>query len=102
MRLILLLLTALRSIFRSRAAVELEILALRHQIGVLQRAAKKRPKLTPRDRLLGVVLSRLWNDWRSALVIVKPETVIGWHRKGYRLFWTWKGRGQPVDRPFPA
>jgi hypothetical protein len=87
MRLILLLLTALRSIFWSRAAVELEILALRHQIGVLQRAAKKRPKLTPRDRLLWVVLSRLWNDWRSALVIVKPETVIGWHRKGYRLFW---------------
>lgn len=96
MRLILLLLTALRSICRSRSAVELEILALRHQIGVLQRAAKKRPPLTPADRVFWAVLSRLWKDWRSALVIVKPETVIGWHRQGFRLFWTWKvRRGQP-------
>src|SRR5271167_3132253 len=90
------LLTTLCSIFHSRAALELENLALRHQIGVLQRSARKRPRLTPVDRLLWVLLSRIWSDWRSALVIVQPETVIAWHRAGFRLFWTWKvRRGQP-------
>jgi putative transposase len=90
------LLATLCSIFRSRVTLELENLALRHQIGVLQRSARKRPKLTSADRLLWVCLSRLWHDWRSTLVIVKPETVVAWHRKGFRLFWTWKvRRGQP-------
>jgi putative transposase len=90
------LLTTLSSIFRSRAALQLENLALRHQIGILQRSARKRPKLTPADRLLWVALSPIWRDWRSALAIVKPETVLAWHRAGFRLFWTWKvRRGQP-------
>jgi putative transposase len=90
------LLVTLRAIFRSRAALELENLALRHQIGVLQRSATKRPKLTAGDRLLWIGLSRIWRDWRSALAIVQPETVIAWHRAGFRLFWTWKvRRGQP-------
>jgi putative transposase len=70
------LLAALCSIFRSRAALELENLALRHQIGVLQRSARKRPKLTSCDRLFWVCLSRLWRDWSSMLVIVRPETVV--------------------------
>jgi hypothetical protein len=82
------LLALLPSILRSRAAVELENLAQRHQIGVLQRSAAKRLKLTPGDRLLWICLSRLWLDWRSALAIVKPETVLDWHRAGFRLFWT--------------
>jgi len=69
------LFAALSSTFRSRAALQLENLALRHQIGVLQRSARKRPKLTRGDRQLWVGLSRLWGDWRSALAIVKPETV---------------------------
>ena len=89
-------LAALLSILRSRAALELENLALRHQIGVLQRSAARRPKLTPWDRLLWIGLSRLWRDWYSALAIVRPETVVSWHRAGFRLFWTWKvRRGQP-------
>lgn len=92
-------LAAVRSVFRSRAALELEILALRHQICVLQRTAKKRPRLKPVDRFLWVVLCRIWRDWRSALAIVKPETVIGWHRKGFRLFWTWKVRCLKSGRP---
>jgi hypothetical protein len=97
------LLAALCSIFRSRAALEIENLALRHQIGVLQRSARKRPRLTSGDRLLWVCVSLLWRDWRSTLVIVKPETVVAWHRKGFRLFWTWKVRhGQPDDPSFPA
>jgi len=79
--------------------MELENVALRHQIGVLRRSAKKRPKLTPADRLVWVILSRIWGDWRSALAIVKPETVIAWHRKGFRLFWTWKVRRGKAGRP---
>jgi transposase InsO family protein len=81
--------------FKSRAALDLENLALRHQLSVLRRSVK-RPKLTSADRLLWAWLCEVWIDWRSALVIVKPDTVIAWHRKGFRLFWTWKVRhGQP-------
>jgi putative transposase len=93
------LLAVLRSILRSRAAVELENLALRHQIGVLQRCAAKRPKLTAGDRLFWICLSRLWRDWRSALAIVKPETVLAWHRAAFRWFWTWKVRRGRPGRP---
>ena len=78
---------AVSAIFKSRAALELENLALRHQIGVLQRSVK-RPKLVPADRLLWAWLYAVWSGWRSALVIVKPDTVIAWHRKSLRLFWT--------------
>lgn len=91
--------SAFRSAFRSRAAVELENFALRHQLNVLKRSLKHRPRLTSADRLLWVVLSRLWADWRSALTIVQPETVIAWHRKAFRLFWTWKVRNGQPGRP---
>src|SRR5258705_10826304 len=88
-----------RSAFNSRATLYLENLALRHQLGILRRSVK-RPNLTSADRLLWAWLCEAWSDWRSALVIVKPETVIGWHRKGFRLFWTWKVRhGQPGRPP---
>ena len=88
-------LATLPSILLSRAALELENLALRHQIGILQRSARKRPKLPPWDRLWWVWFCRIWSDWRSALAIVQPETVVAWHRAGFRRFWTWKVRGQP-------
>jgi len=90
--------TSLSALFRSRAALQLEILALRHQLCVLQRSVK-RPKLTPADRFFWARLSQFWMAWRSALVIVKPETVIGWHRKGFRLLWTWKVRRGQRGRP---
>ena len=93
------LLASLWSIFRSRASLGLENLALRHQIGVLHRSAGKRPKLTSGDRLLWICLSRLWRDWRSALAIVKPETVVAWHRAAFRLFWTWQVRCRKPGRP---
>jgi hypothetical protein len=83
---------ALSSLFRARAALQLENLALRHRIGVLQRSVKKRPRLTAADRIPWVWLCGVWSERRSALVIVKPETVIAWHRRGFRLFWTWKIR----------
>src|SRR5215468_11974680 len=86
---------------KSRATLQLENLALRHQLGVLRRSVK-RPKLTSTDRLLWAWLCEVWSDWRSALVIVTPETVIGWHRRGFRLFWRWKvRRGQPGRPPVP-
>jgi transposase InsO family protein len=84
--------------FRNRAALQVEVLALRHQLSVLHRSVK-RPKLTAADRLFWAWLSELWSDWRTALVIVKPETVIAWHRKSFRLFWTWKVRGGNPGRP---
>jgi putative transposase len=93
------LLASLSSTWQTRAALQVEILALRHQIGVLQRSSRTRPRLRATDRLFWVVLARVWVDWRAALVIVKPETVIGWHRKGFRLFWTWKGRLGRAGRP---
>jgi putative transposase len=92
-------LVTLSLIFRSRAALELENLALRHQIDVLQRAARKRPRLSPLDRLFWVWLSRIWSDWRSVLAIVQPDTVLAWHRRGFRLFWTRKIRRGQRGRP---
>lgn len=86
------LLLTVRSSVRSRAALQIEVLALRHQLHVLQRSRSHRVRLTPGDRFLWVRLSRAWTEWRAAIVIVKPETVIAWHRQGFRLFWTWKSR----------
>src|ERR1700687_36121 len=91
-----LLFTTLFSIFRSRAALQLENLALRHQIGVLQRSSRKRPKLTPAERLLWVWLSRIWRDWRPALAIVKPETVLAWHRAGLWSVLDLEGAARPT------
>src|SRR4249920_1831561 len=89
---------AVSSALKSRATLQLENLALRHQLGVLRRSVK-RPQLTSADRLLWIWLCEVWSDWRSSLAIVKPETVIGWHRKGFRLFWTWKVRHGQIGRP---
>jgi hypothetical protein len=90
--------TAVSTAFKSRPTLQVENLALRHQLGVLRRSVK-RPKLSSADRLLWAWLSESWSDWRSALVLVKPETVITWHRKGFRLFWTWKVRHGRPGRP---
>jgi putative transposase len=93
------MLGVLSSLLKSRAALQLENVALRNQIRVLQRLAKKRMSLNNSDRLLWVGLSRVWTEWRSGLVIVKPDTVIAWHRKAFRLFWTWKVRQGRPGRP---
>ena len=87
-----------REAFLSRAALHLENLALRQQLAALDRKGA-RPSLRMADRLFWVVLSRLWSGWREILVIVKPETVIGWHRKGFRRFWTRKSRRGKPGRP---
>jgi len=93
------LLVMLWSCFRTRASMQVEILALRNQLAVLQRQTKKRASLRIADRLFWMMLSRLWTQWRSTLVIVKPETVIAWQRKGFRLNWRWKSRAGTLGRP---
>ena len=98
--LILMLLGSLIAGLRGQAALQAENVALRHQLTVLQRTQlTKRPVLKPADRCLWVWLSRLWSEWRSTLIIVLPETVIGWHRQGFRWYWTWKIRHGKAGRP---
>jgi transposase InsO family protein len=86
--------------FRSRAVVELENLALRHQLHVLRRQRPGRLRWFTFDRLLWALLYRLWPRCLETMVLVKPATVIEWHRQGFRLFWRWRSRsGRPsVDR----
>ena len=84
----------LRAFFLSRGALVTENLALRQQLGVLQRSVR-RPRLRQSDRVFWVWLSRFWTNWQSSLVIVKPATVVKWHREGFRLYWRWKSRGKP-------
>ena len=59
----------------------------------------KRPKLRSRDRLFWIILFRFWNNWREALIIVKPDTVVRWHKKGFKLFWKVKSRRKGPGRP---
>jgi len=90
------------SALRSHRALALENLALRHQLEVLKRNAKK-PRLTNRDRALWIFLLRYWADWRESLTLVQPETVIRWHRRGFRLYWKWKSRPRwPGRRRVPT
>jgi len=78
---------------RSRVALQAEILALRHQLLVLERSQHgRRPRLQNADRIFWVWLSRLWQGWRSAVRMVKADTVIAWSRRGFRLYWRWKSR----------
>jgi putative transposase len=90
--------TFLRAMLFGSATIALENLALRHQLGVLQRSIR-RPRLARRDRILWVWLSRLWTGWRSSLIIVRPATVLAWHRQGFQLYWRWKSKGSAVGRP---
>ena len=77
-----LILRTLISVLQTQQALAVENLALRHQLVVLQRNAKK-PRLGRSDRILWVLLSRIWTGWRESLAIVRPETVIRWHREGF-------------------
>ena len=91
------LVSALSFRFRSRASLELELLAIRHQVSVLRRQHKGRLRLFSTDRLLWVWLYRIWPRCLDAMVLVKPATVIQWHRKGFRLYW--RRRSRPLGRP---
>ena len=82
---------------RSRASLELELVALRHQVTVMRRQHPGRLRLFSTDRLLWVWLYRIWPQVLNAMVLVKPATVVQWHRKGFRLYWRWRSRrpGRP-------
>src|SRR5713101_5952669 len=92
------LLGALRAAVRTHRNLALENLALRQQLALL-RGRSTRPRFGSLDRAFWVWLSRRWAGWREALHIVRPETVIRWHRKGFRSFWTWKSRRARTGRP---
>lgn len=94
-----LMFTVVASAFKTSAQLRLENLALRQQLVVLRRSTPKRLKLTTADRIFWLWMRRVWVDWKSFLVIVKPETVVAWHRKGFRLFWRWKSRNGKPGRP---
>src|SRR5205823_6221828 len=83
--------------FRSRAALELKLLALQHQLAVLRRQRPGQPQLSSLDRLLWVLLYRIWPKVIDAMVLIKPATVVEWHRKGFRYYWRWRSRrpGRP-------
>jgi transposase InsO family protein len=81
--------------------LRMEILVLRRQLQVFQKR-EPRPNLGSRFRLYWLVVSRLWPRWKSACLLVKPETVIRWHRTGFRLFWMWKSRKRPGRKPIRA
>jgi transposase InsO family protein len=95
-------LAAFRASVRSRLELEADVLALRHQLAVLQRQAPKRPRLGRADRFLWVLLSRLWPNWRRAVQIVTPDTVVRWHRSGFALYWRWRSRPRRTARPAVA
>ena len=92
-------LIGLSASLRSRAELQAEIAALHHQLRILRQRAGARPRLRPTDRIFWMWLSRLWSGWRRALVIVKPETVLAWHRRGFQLYWRWKSPNRGPGRP---
>ncbi len=97
-RLVLSLFWWFRAFLRSRNSLGLEILALRQQIAVLKRK-NPRPGLSPWDQLFWVFLRRVWSRWAEVLVVVKPETVVRWHRAGFRLYWRFLSGRREKGRP---
>jgi len=90
--------TTLPYLFVPRADLLLEVLALRQQLATVGRT-RRRFELGVVDRLFWVLLRRAWSRWSEVLVIVKPETVVAWHRAGFRLFWRWRKGARRAGRP---
>ena len=91
------ILAVVRVFLRSRGDTALEVLALRQQVAVLKRR-RPRPPINSFDRLFWTALRRIWSRWSDVLVLVQPETVVGWHRAGFRLYWRWRSgfrKGRP-------
>ena len=80
-----------RSLFATHTALAAENLVLRQQVIVLRRSVK-RPRLRNRDRLFWIAVCRLWKGWRSSLHILQPDTVVKWHREGFKRYWRWRSR----------
>jgi putative transposase len=84
--------------FNLLANLTAENLALRHQLVVLKRS-QRRPTLKDRDRVFWVLLSRIWSGWRETVLIVQPDTVVRWHKRAFKLYWTRKSRHGIRGRP---
>jgi hypothetical protein len=85
-------------LFQSRSRLEVEILVLRHQLIVLRRTAPRRIRLRAVDRLLFVLLYRLWPGILDSIALIQPDTIVRWHRRGFRALWRWKSRRR-LGRP---
>src|SRR5919204_1509604 len=95
-----LLVAVLRAAVLGRSDLIAETLLLRHQLAVLTRPTRQRPRLRARDKLVWLLARLVHPDRRQHLVLVRPETVIRWQRRGWRLFWRWRSRagGPPARR----
>ena len=96
--LLLLVYVYLRAVLKERRDLSLENLALRQQLAVLKRS-HTRLKIKRRDRVFWIWLSRTWSGWRAALIILQPSTVVGWHRRGFKLYWTKLSKHRVAGRP---
>ena len=92
------LLGMLLLLFRSRSQLQVEILVLRQQLIVLRRTAPKRVRPRALDRLLFVLLYRLWPGILDSVAVIRPDTIVRWHRRGFRALWWWKSRRR-LGRP---
>jgi putative transposase len=97
-RVVSILLTSIATWFRSRLSIQMELIALRHQVAIYKQSVT-RPKLQPADRLLWVWLSRLWPSWQDALEFVQPRTVITWQKKRFRAYWRRLSQSGKPGRP---
>ena len=91
------MLAYVRAFLIARHRLAVEAVALRQQLAVYKRK-RPRPKLNRFDRLFWVVVRQIWANWSESLILVKPETVVAWHRAGYRPFWKWRSRRQRLGR----
>src|SRR5262245_6231549 len=89
---------ALLLLFQSRSRLQVEIFALRQQLIVLRRTAPKRVRLRVLDRMAFVLLYRLWPGVLDSIAVIKPDTIVRWHRRGFRALWRWKSRRR-LGRP---
>ncbi len=85
-------------LFRSRLELVIENLALRQQLAVFKQK-RSRPRMGPGDRMFWVFLRRVWRNWVNTLIVVEPNTVVPWHRQGFKWFWRWISAAKRVGRP---
>jgi len=101
LKFVMLFLRSVPAFFRSRNNQAIVELTLRHQLATYTRKGPK-PRITLADRAFWVFLSRTWSGWKEVLVIVQPDTVVRWHRKGFRLYWRFISRPGPGRPPIPV
>ena len=93
------LFATLVGLLRSRAVLHLEFSALRQQLAMIKERDRKRIRFRGHERLFWISLYRCWSDFLRTLRVFKPDTLVCWHRKGFRIFWCWKSRHARGGRP---